>query len=1017
MKKTIIIEVIKLIVSYSTIKMSKNRKVLTILNKVNKLILNKDDFESIFVHTLVEYGVDKSEKDLVKFFDSANIKEAIKERKHINNNQKFIEICKSVFDEFQGLEYFEDFSKLRKEIDEFIQIYEYIILQTTTPFQLMKYNEDKKFQFEILEANYKNSFEFQSEKYLKHLITEFDIEFPDNKYIQQKGELRIKSWKEPFDKKLQGKRHVIEYNRDSKNEYYDEPLNPIDQYINTWINDDNQNFLAIFGEYGTGKTSLCKHIAKELALLYSGKKTKIINDEHNRIVFLLNLRNFKAEDVEKYIIAELNENGIKDFSKPDLYSRIDNKELIFIFDGFDEMTQKIDTEEKKANFLQIEKLIGERKNSKVILTSREEYFTFDEELNEVFKNKENKNYKIIHLNLFDDEQIKEYLETHTANAQFYLEKIEQIYDLSDLAPRPVLLDFIVKYLPKLIEEKGEDITINASDLYKTGIENELEKKSREISFLNNKLPTRKRLLLLQKLSVWMYEKDTLTIDTRIIKEALYLEKFFKVKEEYEIIKYLNMFLSFTFLTKESDFTFRISHKSFRDYLVATELIKEINNEKVNVFGKQQTSSEINHFISEMKPDRNKLEKLIKVADEEEETTEQNKWQKSNAINLILKMDNPKYRGNEDFNDKEIMLDGSKLSDIAILKELKNLKKTKLFLANNQISNLIHLEGLKDLRELSLAKNQISSIEHLRNLNMLVHLNLSENKIINIEPIENMINLTDLVLSEMQLISIKPLKEFNDLIYLELSNNQIYNIKPITKLKKLTELILDKNKIINIESISGLQDLKLLDLSANQIKNIDCLDKLKKLYNLSLSSNQIENLNSLKDLSRLNYLYLFNNRITDLLPLKELKMLERLDLENNLIIDLNPLNKMKNLKILNLEGNQINNLEPLKDLKNLKELYLSNNQITNLEPLRELKNLDTLYLDNNQLSDLEPLKELKKLTWVSLRLNKICDIQSLKRATNIKEIYLFGNSLEDSQIQELEKSLPNAYVIDIDQQEP
>ena len=42
-------------------------------------------------------------------------------------------------------------------------------------------------------------------------------------------------------------------------------FDPIDKFINQWLADSNQNFLAILGEYGTGKTTLGSYIAHELA--------------------------------------------------------------------------------------------------------------------------------------------------------------------------------------------------------------------------------------------------------------------------------------------------------------------------------------------------------------------------------------------------------------------------------------------------------------------------------------------------------------------------------------------------------------------------------------------------------------------------------------------------------------------------------------------------------------------------------------------------------------------------------
>jgi KaiC/GvpD/RAD55 family RecA-like ATPase len=827
-------------------KSSKNYDVYKILDKIGLKEL-KPDFESVYFRTLIEYGKEKYPTDFCHLFAEKEVIAAFREKLYENNKGIFSTVANNTFETIykkkleDRLIHPSDMD-LKQEIEIFKTKFIEITRTTKTPKELELSNQLTDIKITLM----KQSFTYQAEKYMHYLIDQFNKEFPDNKYIQQKGELRIKSWKEPFDEKLQGKRHVIEFNRNSKKEYYDEPLDPIDRYINTWINDDKQNFLAIMGEYGTGKTSLCKHIAGELAKNYFDKETEIIEDKQKRIVILLNLRNFRAEDVEKYIIAELNENGIQDFNKPELYKRIDNKELIFIFDGFDEMTQKIDTEEKKANFLQIEKLISKRKNSKVILTSREEYFTYDNELNKVFKNKDNHNYQIIHLNLFDNEQIESFIKAHTDKPKYYLNSLKTIYDLRNLAPRPVLLDFIVKYLKPLIEEKEiekktKGININASDLYRMGIQTELEKKSREVTFLNNKLPTQKRLALLEKLSIWMYKNHTLMIDTRVIKETLNLYNFFDVKEDYEIIKYLNMFLNFTFLTKESDYVFRISHKSFRDYLVASQLVKEINNNENKIFGKYQTSEEINHFISEMQSLKTKLEKYAK---EKVKTTETTMWQKSNAVNVLLKMDNRKFNGNQDFNKNEINLMKSNLTNISALKGFKNF--TSLLLYKNQIIDIKPLKEMRTLTRLSLFENQIIDLEPLKNIRGLTSLYLDNNLITDIEPLKELKILIYLDLGNNKIIEIKTLKELKNLNILRLHDNQISDLKPLRNLKKLARLYLNNNLINDTKQLIDISNLEVLDLSGNPLKESQIIELRKKLPQTKIIfTKQIEESNYIK----------------------------------------------------------------------------------------------------------------------------------------------------------------------------
>ncbi|CAG1023459.1 Internalin A [Patescibacteria group bacterium] len=111
-----------------------------------------------------------------------------------------------------------------------------------------------------------------------------------------------------------------------------------------------------------------------------------------------------------------------------------------------------------------------------------------------------------------------------------------------------------------------------------------------------------------------------------------------------------------------------------------------------------------------------------------------------------------------------------LSDISVLKQLKNL--SQLNLSNSQISDISVLKELKNLTQLDLSNNQISDISVLRELKNLFQLNLSSNKISNINI----------------------LKELNNLSHIDLSNNKISDIRILKKLKNLSQIDLQDNQI-------------------------------------------------------------------------------------------------------------------------------------------------------------------------------------------------------------------------------
>jgi len=209
--------------------------------------------------------------------------------------------------------------------------------------------------------------------------------------------------------------------------------------------------------------------------------------------------------------------------------------------------------------------------------------------------------------------------------------------------------------------------------------------------------------------------------------------------------------------------------------------------------------------------------------------------------LLLNEFNKKYHLNIqnmeidelDLENKNIRNEG--LKDLSKL-EFKKLKK--LYLNNNNISDIKDLEKLKfdKLELLSLDYNKISDIDALKNCNFgeLKELSLKINSIADINVLEKV--------------------KFDKLEKLDLVNNKISDIKVLEKV--------------------NFKELKYLNLKNNNISDINVLEKVKfdKLEILSLEDNNITDINILEKVNfkQLKGLYLKNNNISDLEVLKRVK---------------------------------------------------------------------------------------------------------------------------------------------------
>src|SRR5205085_499650 len=120
-----------------------------------------------------------------------------------------------------------------------------------------------------------------------------------------------------------------------------EKLPVINTYINQWLQADNtQRHLAIFGEYGAGKSSLSQKLTHDLAAAF------LADPNASRIPILLNLRDFIGKlDIEAYITSFLDRECRVTNPKIDLFRKMNDAGIfLLIFDGFDEMAVKVDAD-------------------------------------------------------------------------------------------------------------------------------------------------------------------------------------------------------------------------------------------------------------------------------------------------------------------------------------------------------------------------------------------------------------------------------------------------------------------------------------------------------------------------------------------------------------------------------------------------------------------------------------------------------------------------------------------------
>ncbi|ODS41779.1 MAG: hypothetical protein A7315_00250 [Candidatus Altiarchaeales archaeon WOR_SM1_79] len=401
----------------------------------------------------------------------------------------------------------------------------------------------------------------------------------------------------------------------------------LDKYIDdVWLITKNKNYISILGEYGTGKTTFCRKYACELAKRYKTNRTK------TRIPIILNLSRYtKSIDIEQVITDFLiNEHELKnmDFKTFNLLNEAGM--FLLIFDGFDEMSQRVDYKVIENNFNELLKTVTQ--NSKVLLTCRTEFFRSSEQVKKIISVdiKERPNFEVIYLKEFTEDMIEKFLKYRAGESwKDYLEKIRKTYNLMNLAHRPVLLDMIVQSLPDLIKSGKE---INAADLYKVYTDYWMERDIKtHRTLLDNK---EKKSLFMQELAFKMFSTGVLGIHYKDIPGPV--KQHFNLEEQLDVDHFSHDIMTCSFLIRDSEGNYKFAHKSFMEFFAAEKFAGEIKNELKENFGRTPITIEIANFLVDLIRDRNYSNILFDFIDYTKDKTlkENEKYIGGNAVTLL-----------------------------------------------------------------------------------------------------------------------------------------------------------------------------------------------------------------------------------------------------------------------------------------------------------------------------------------------------------------------------------------------
>ncbi|MBN9381997.1 MAG: sigma-70 family RNA polymerase sigma factor [Chitinophagaceae bacterium] len=341
---------------------------------------------------------------------------------------------------------------------------------------------------------------------------------------------------------------------------------PIDHYINDCLFKDHRKKLALLGNFGTGKSTLCRQYACTLAKKYREDMTA-------RIPIIISLKDYDARfDIQTLILNTLLTTYGVDITPSICLALQRLGRFILIFDGFDEMDARATHSTIRENLRELNKIL-EIKENKFILTCRTHFFR-NKVQTEILTD-----FDILYIPEWGEQELEEYLQKKFGGEwQKALRQISGTHNLPELVRTPLFMEMVTETLPKL----GD--VIRRIELYQVYTDKWIKDQS---SRKGARLSWQQRKNFIQELALNLYREGRQSCHYKELQNALH-QYFSKARSEddqdFEIddaaqMDYLrNDVQTCTFLVRDAQGNYSFKHKSFMEFFVATAIAEDIRRE-------------------------------------------------------------------------------------------------------------------------------------------------------------------------------------------------------------------------------------------------------------------------------------------------------------------------------------------------------------------------------------------------------------------------------------------------------
>lgn len=449
---------------------------------------------------------------------------------------------------------------------------------------------------------------------------------------------------ESYENSAQGK-NFVELNATIQSEASPSPFRVVDHLLDRLT--DSGSYLAfLLADFGAGKTTLLERMQFELAAKYldSGGEPSAATPTP----LLIRLRDYsKLPSVDLLVAKALREDFGREIPADLFWSGVDQGIYCFLLDGFDEMSGRADTDERNRMLMELTPLMSG--NSSAVLTSRPSYFVQPGEFRSLqeklsarrsggrieTEERISKRGPLAHAaddlrdhlrlnrspitgarSLPEDVETLELLPLSKREILDFISKygasllknldadrdtvfsfIREIYDLKDLAKRPILLEMLLETLEHgSFDLEERTIDIGPSQLYEEYTNMKLEWDWGKGETRRSLLTPKQRRDVAISIAKLMLSRNQLEVDLGDLVSIVRSQDLSPVGTA--IAEIATDVATCAFITRSGDDRFRFAHKSFAEFFVARDLAYRARDGSrlPDELMRQHQSPEVQYFL-------------------------------------------------------------------------------------------------------------------------------------------------------------------------------------------------------------------------------------------------------------------------------------------------------------------------------------------------------------------------------------------------------------------------------------